>query len=175
MSKRTRENPTQSPKERHAYWLKVFVGKANSAMPEIHKRLIELVRLANQTLTLDDRKKIRVMLANDLGQSLNQLEIPHETDTTKNPESNKESVHTSADTADGAGITEGQADPTGTPTPNDPPTPGTRLENSIGRGSHTEEKATGSEEHVRSGVLPDAGSKDNETPSVASTTEPTKA
>lgn len=121
-------NPnTQTPEEKEFYWLNRITSKAQSIFPAFIKELTGIIEMANHALSDDNKKKLRVLIANDLGRPLMKLEIKDEnpaapqkpTKQTKskgtkiNPENNEEHLRSDVlpDNGSEAGKGEVEASP----------------------------------------------------------------
>lgn len=69
----------QTPEQKEAYWLGRIVKKANTAFPPFIAQMEEIVQMANHALSDENKRKLRVLIANDLGRPLMKLEIKDET------------------------------------------------------------------------------------------------
>lgn len=139
--------------KKQEYWQKRITAKLNSVMPQIARQLKEIVDMANHALPLEDRKKLRVIIAHNLGTPLSRLE-PH-APTPESVQHPKAPVH--AATADehtteaGVHVSDEQSgsssDSRGTET---------------NLGTKVREDGTDNQEHLRSSVLPHEGRSDRE-------------
>ncbi len=138
MSRNTQANPTQTPEQKRLYWLNLIVEKCNKNFPDFIKILDEIVQMANHGLDVDDRKKLRVMIANDIGRPLMKMEIPNDAPLPQPPQPPVQQ--------DAAGKPPENTPPGATPAApgNDP--------------AASKENVAGNEEQLRSSVVPDAGS-----------------
>ena len=67
---------SHTPAEKQEYWQRRITAKLNTALPQMTKQLKEIVDMANHALSLEDRKRLRVIIAHTLGIPLSRLE-PH--------------------------------------------------------------------------------------------------
>lgn len=76
MSVKTRHQ--QTPEEKEIYWLRRITQRANSVFPPFVKELNELMDMANHALSDENKRKLRILIANDLGKPLTRLNIKDE-------------------------------------------------------------------------------------------------
>lgn len=135
MSKRTQ----QTPEQKESYWLGRIVKKANTVFPPFIAQMEEIIKMANHGLSDENKRKLRILIANDLGRPLTKLEIKDET-------------------------------PPQPPVPPTTKSPGNAETGDSGADAPTTEDK-GNQEHLRSSVLPDAGSTDDPRPIDANPSE----
>lgn len=76
MSAKTRT--VQTPEQKEVYWLRRITQRANSVFPAFVKELNEIMDMANHALSDENKRKLRILIANDLGKPLTRLNITDE-------------------------------------------------------------------------------------------------
>jgi hypothetical protein len=91
MSAKTRT--VQTPEQKEVYWLRRITQRANSVFPAFVKELNEIMDMANHALSDENKRKLRILIANDLGKPLTRLNIKDELPP-QPPKLPKKGVHT---------------------------------------------------------------------------------